>query len=177
MSRVLFTLWPFTRRLLPQMSIAFALCDRGQDQLADLDALPRRCRPDVIATDVSLWGPIVLLHESQPGPVALSSTFMGPLIPGPDAPPWGFGLRPPRAPWQRALARALTYLTKLARTGLRGRVDEIRAEHGLPPLGVSVNRYAARLPLYLPGNIRELDYDRQDLPRLAPALATEMEVR
>jgi hypothetical protein len=167
MSRVLFTRWPFTRQLLPQMSIAFALRERGDDQLADLNALLRRWRPDVI----------ILPHESQPAPVALSSTFMGPLIPGPDAPPWGFGLRPPRAPWQRALARALTYLTELAGTGLRRRVDEIRAEHGLLPLGESVNRYAARLPLYLLGNIRELDYNRQDLPRLAPALATEMEVR
>jgi MGT family glycosyltransferase len=89
---------------------------------------------------------------------------MGPLIPGPDAPPWGFGLRPPRGPLTRAAARALTGLTELAGTPLRRRVDEIRAEHGLPPLGESVNRYTARLPLYLVGNIRELDYGRQDLP-------------
>jgi hypothetical protein len=38
----------------------------------------------------------------------LSSTFMGPLIPGPDAPPWGFGLRPPRAPWPVNRYTALT---------------------------------------------------------------------
>jgi MGT family glycosyltransferase len=43
-------------------------------------------------------------------------------------------------------------------------VDEIRAEHGLGPLPEPVNRYTARLPLYLVGNIRELDYDRRDLP-------------
>ncbi len=32
------------------------------------------------------------------------------------------------------------------------------------PLGESVNRFSARVPLYLVGNIRELDYDRRDLP-------------
>ena len=228
-ARVLFTLWPFTAHLLPQMSIAVALRERGHDvafysgeavrstveqegfgffpfervdqerafrnmraietpgrhgrrgrgllrifrdwlvetipdQLADLDPVLDRWRPDVIGTDWSLWGPIVVLHESQPVPVALSSTLMGPLIPGPDAPPWGFGLRPPRGPVTRAAAKALTGLMELAGTGLRRRVDEIRASHGLAPLGESVNRYTARLPLYLVGNIRELDYSRQDLP-------------
>jgi MGT family glycosyltransferase len=228
-ARVVFTLWPFTGHLLPQLSIAVALRERGHDvafysgdavrstveqegfeffgferldeerafrnmraieatgthgrrgrgllrifrdwlvetipdQLADLDPLLGRWRPDVIATDLSLWGPIVVLHESQPVPVALSSTFMGPLIPGPDAPPWGFGLRPPRGSVTRAAARALTGLTELAGTGLRRRVDEIRGENGLAPLGESVNRYTARLPLYLVGNIPELDYRRHDLP-------------
>ena len=228
-ARVLFTLWPFTGHLLPQMSIAVALRERGHDvafysgeavrstveregfeffgferldeerafrnmraiettgahgrrgrgllrifrdwlvetipdQLADLDPVLGRWRPDVIATDLSLWGPIVVLHESQPVPVALSSTFMGPLIPGPDAPPWGFGLRPPRGPITRSATRAVTGLTEFAGTGLRRRVDELRATHGLAPLGESVNRYTARLPLYLVGNICELDYHRQDLP-------------
>jgi MGT family glycosyltransferase len=228
--RFLFTLWPFTGHLLPQMSIAFALRERGHevafysgeaarstvedegfeffgfervdqerafrnmraiettdrqarlrgrgllrilrdwlvetipDQLADLRGVLGQWRPDAIATDLSLWGPIVVLHESQPVPVALSSTFMGPLIPGPDAPPWGFGLRPPRTPWTRAAARAVTRVTELAGMGLRRRVDQIRAEHSLPPLGESVNRYTSRLPLYLVGNIRELDYNRSDLP-------------
>jgi MGT family glycosyltransferase len=228
-SRVLFTLWPFTGHLLPQMSIAHALRDRGHevafysgdavrttveaegfefvgfervdqerafrnmraiestgqggrrrggllpifrdwlvetipDQLADLGGVLERWRPDVIATDLSLWGPIVVLHESQPIPVALSSTFMGPLIPGPEAPPPGFGLRPPRTRPGGAVARALTRLTEAAGTGLRRRVDSIRADHGLPPLRESVNRHTARLPLYLVGNIRELDYNRRDLP-------------
>lgn len=227
--RVLFTLWPFTGHLLPQMAIAAALRERGHevafysgdavrstvegegfeffgfdrldqerafrnmraiettgkrgrrgrgvlaifrdwlvetipDQLADLRAVLGRWQPDVIATDLSLWGPIVVLHELQPVPVALSSTFMGPLIPGPDAPPWGFGMRPPRGPVTRAAARGLTAVTELAGTPLRRRLDEIRGEHGLPPLSESVNRYTARLPLYLVGNVRELDYHRRDLP-------------
>jgi MGT family glycosyltransferase len=229
-NRFLFTLWPFTGHLLPQMSIAIALRERGHevafysgeavratvegegfeffgfdrlgqergfrnmraieagkkpggrsggrllpilrdwlvesipDQLADVRSVLGRWQPDVIATDLSLWGPIVVLWESERIPVALSSTFMGPLIPGPDAPPLGVGLRPPSNAATRAASQVLTRLTEFAGRGMRRRVDEIRARDGLPPLGESVNRYTARLPLYLVGSIRELDYNRRDLP-------------
>jgi MGT family glycosyltransferase len=223
--RFLITLWPFTGHLLPQMSIAIALRERGHevaffsggavrdmvegegfeffgfdrldqerafrnmravesgtrpgrllpvfrdwlvetipDQLADLRPVLAHWQPDVIATDLSLWAPVVVLWEAERIPVALSSTFMGPLIPGPDAPPWGLGLRPPRTTLGRAAATALTRVTELVASGLRRRVDEIRADNGLPPLGESVNRYTARLPLQVVGNVRRLDYDRHDLP-------------
>jgi MGT family glycosyltransferase len=221
-SRFLFTLWPFTGHLLPQMAIAEALRERGHevaffsgeavrdtlegegfalfpferldqerafrsmrkieaggrvrpvlrdwlvetipDQLSDLRPVLEQWRPDVIATDLSLWGPIVVLHDAGPTPVALSSTFMGPLIPGRDAPAWGFGLPAPRTQRARVLNAGITRLTELAGRALRQRVDEIRAEHGLGPLPEPVNRYSARLPLYLVGNVRELDYGRRDLP-------------
>jgi MGT family glycosyltransferase len=228
--RFLITLWPFTGHLLPQLSIAAALRERGHevafysgeavrepieqlgfelfafdrldqerafrymravdvgdrrgrpgggrllpilrdwlvgtipDQIADLKALLARWQPDAIATDLSLWAPMLVLWEAERIPVALSSTFMGPLIPGPDAPAFGFGLRPPRTRVARLGSAALTRLTELGATGMRRRVDAIRAEHGLAPLGESVNRYTARLPLYLVGNIPELDYERHDLP-------------
>ncbi len=230
MSRFLITCWPFTGHLLPQMSIAMALRERGHDvafysgsavrstvegegfeffpfqhlnqeraframravdtgdrhqrpgggrlvpilrdwlvetipdQMTDLRGVLRRWRPDALATDLSLWGPMLMLWEDEELPVALSSTFMGPLIPGPDAPAFGFGVRPPRGPGARVLARALTGLTELAATPMRRRVDTLRREYGLSPLGESVNRFTARLPLYLVGSIRELDYDRHDLP-------------
>lgn len=228
--RFLITLWPFTGHLLPQMSIALALRERGHevafysgeavrervegegfeffgfervdqerafrsmravdsgdrrsrpgggrllsifrdwlvetipDQVADLRSVLARWRPDALATDLSLWGPIVVLWEAERIPVALSSTFMGPLIPGPDAPAFGFGLRAPKGAAARAVSAALTRATELGGTPLRRRVDEIRSGYGLPPLGESVNRYTSRLPLYLVGNIPELDYNRRDLP-------------
>jgi MGT family glycosyltransferase len=133
-------------------------------QMADLEPLIEDWRPDALATDLSLWAPIVILHEKSPVPIALSSTFMGPLIPGPDAPPWGLGLAPPRNRAARAASTAVTRLTELAGTRLRRRVDALRAAHGIPPMGCSVNEYTARLPLYLVGNVRELDYGRRDLP-------------
>lgn len=228
--RILFTLWPFTGHLLPQLSIAAALRERGHevafysgeavrapieqqgfelfaferldqerafrcmravdlgdrrrrpgggrllallrdwlvetipDQVADLQGVLAAWHPDAIATDLSLWGPMLVLWESEQIPVALSSTFMGPLIPGPDAPAFGFGLRPPRSARGRLLAAALTRATELGATPMRRRVDALRARHGLAPLCESVNRFTARLPLYLVGNVRELDYNRHDLP-------------
>jgi MGT family glycosyltransferase len=228
--RVLITLWPFTGHLLPQLSIALALRERGHevafysgeairatveqegfelfafervdqerafssmravdtgdgrrrpgagrllpilrdwlvetipDQVADLRTVLAKWRPDAIATDLSMWGPILVLWESTGVPVALSSTFMGPLIPGPDAPAFGFGLPSPRTSLGRLGSATLTRLTELAARPMRRRVDELRNQHGLAPLGESVNRFTARLPLYLVGNIRELDYGRHDLP-------------
>ena len=224
--RFLITLWPFTGHLLPQLSIAIALRERGHEvafysgeavretveahgfqffgfqrvdaergfrtmrqidngnsrsrpgggrlatmirdwlvetipaQLADLRPLLDGWRPDAIATDLSMWAPIVVLWESEPIPVALSSTLMGPLIPGPDAPAFGVGLRPPRTPLARISTWLLAALTQLGGHPMRRRIDEIRAQHGLPELGESVDSYTARLPLYLVGNVPALDYDR-----------------
>ncbi len=227
--RILFTCWPFPGHVFPQMSVATALRDRGNEvafytadlardiveaegftlfpfrhirasrwervqtreeqvggrrqslrvghqafrnwlvesipeQVRDLQEIIDEWQPDIIVTDLAMWGPIVILWEAGPIPVALSSTFMGPLVPGPDAPPWGFGMAPPRTPAARAFARLLAGSTDLIAAGLRKRVDFFRAQFGLPPLGCSVNEFTGRLPLYLVGNVRELDYNRQDVP-------------
>jgi MGT family glycosyltransferase len=133
-------------------------------QLRDLEAVVTGWRPDVIVTDLSMWAPIVVLQEATGIPVALSSTFMGPLIPGPDAPPAGFGLRPPRTAAQRMLARTLQAVVDRLGRGLRARVDEIRRDNGLRPLGTTVNAWTGRLPLYLVPSLAALDGDRTDLP-------------
>lgn len=134
------------------------------EQVSDLQEICEEWRPDVIATDLAMWGPIVILWEAMPIPVALSSTMMGPLVPGRDAPPWGFGIAPPRTSTSRLLARVLQGATDVLATGIRKRVDFFRSQHGLPPLGCSVNAFTGRLPLYLVGNIPELDYSREDVP-------------
>ena len=229
-SRFLITLWPFMGHLLPQVAIAQALRERGDEvafysgeavrhhiegqgfqffrfqrldqeiafrtmravdtgdrrarpgggrlmplmrdwlvetipnQVADVREVIDEWRPDAIATDLSLWGPVAVLPDLGAPPVALSSTFMGPLIPGPDAPAFGFGLRPPRGPAGRLVHRGLAGLTELAGAPIRRRLDQIRADFGLAPLGESVNRRTAKLPLYIVGNVPALDYGRQDLP-------------
>jgi UDP:flavonoid glycosyltransferase YjiC (YdhE family) len=133
-------------------------------QLQDLRGLMARWHPDVLVSDLAMWAPITILWESVPIPVALSSTFMGPLVPGRDAPAWGFGLKPPRTSTQRLAARVVTRATELVGTGLRRRVDGFRRLHGLPPLGCSINEFTGRLPLYLVGSLPELDYGRRDVP-------------
>jgi MGT family glycosyltransferase len=133
-------------------------------QVADLRELRRRWEPDVVATDVAMWGPIVVSWEADAIPVAVSTIFMGPLIPGPDAPPWGLGLAPPRTMRSRAIATLVARTTELMGAPLRRRVDELRAAHDLPPMGCSVNKFTGRLPLQLVPSLPELDYNRSDLP-------------
>jgi MGT family glycosyltransferase len=133
-------------------------------QVTDLRAIIENWRPDALLSDFAMWGTTTILWESVPIPVVLSSTLMGPLIPGPDAPAWGFGLQSPRTIRARVAMTVLTKVTELAGLGLRRRVNAIRAEHGLRPLGMSMNAFGGRLPLYLVGNLPELDYRRGDLP-------------
>jgi MGT family glycosyltransferase len=134
------------------------------DQVADLRGVLARWHPDVIVTDPTLWGPMLVLWEAERIPVALFWPVMGPQIPGPDLPASGFGLRPPRTRLGRLSSAALTRLMELLALPLRRRVDELRVQHGLAPLGEPVTRFTARLPLHIVGNVRELDYNRRDLP-------------
>jgi len=228
--RFLFTCWPFMGHLLPQLSIAAALRERGHEvafhtgegarahveaegfplfafdgvddarayadirlledsmrqgrpparlllrtfrswlvetipaQVSDLRGIRRAWPADVLVADLAMWGPSVVSWEADRIPVALSTIFMGPLIPGRDAPPWGMGLAPPRTRRARALGGAIERATRVSGIPLRRRVDAIRATYGLPPMGCTVNEHTGRLPLYLVPSVAELDYDRTDLP-------------
>jgi UDP:flavonoid glycosyltransferase YjiC (YdhE family) len=153
---------PGSGRLMPLMRDW--LVETVPDQIADMREVIDDYGPAAIATDLSLWGSVAVLPDLGAPPVALSSTFMGPLIPGPDAPAFGFGLRPPRGPLGQLVHRGLTELLEFAGRPLRTRLDEVRADLGLGPLGESVNRHTAKLPLYIVGNVSELDYGRHDLP-------------
>ena len=133
-------------------------------QVDDLQPIVADWRPDVIVTETAMWGPILVLSEAGQTPVAILSTLLGCLVPGADAPPAGLGLAPPRSFGARLLARSINSATELAGRRLRGRVNEIRAAYGLPPLTMSINRYTGTLPLYMIGSLPELDYGRQDLP-------------
>jgi MGT family glycosyltransferase len=133
-------------------------------QVSDLRAILRTWAADVLVSDLTMWGPLLVLWQADGIPVAGSSTFLGPMISGPEAPPWGFGLGPARGVGGRLRDRVLQGVVSVAAGGLRRRVDEIRADHGLGPLGVSVNEFTGQLPLYLVPSLCRLDYDRHDLP-------------
>lgn len=133
-------------------------------QVADVSAIGREWKPDAIACDVPVWGPMVILAETMTVPVAVASFFLGPQASGSDAPPPGLGLPSPRGLARRALAWGAGRATDLAARRLRERVDALRAEHGLGPMGCSVNDYLGRLPLTLVPSVRELDYGRRHVP-------------
>jgi len=133
-------------------------------QVSDLRDVLETFQPDVIVADASMWGPPLVLHKAEPIPVALCSPLIYAVIPGPDAPPPGSRLGPPRSARARALAHGVGRVTDLLARGTRGRVDELRATYGLGPLEASINETLGRLPLYLVASLPELDFNRRDLP-------------
>ncbi len=227
-TRVLFTCWPFEGHVFPQLSIALAARERGDEvafytgrrmrdtvraegmkvfpfdrvegaweavrsreravtgrrqslrvqreafrnwlvesipaQVADLRAVIDHWCPEVIATDTFMWGPSLVLWEATPIPVALSAPMTFALVPGPDAPPAGSRVPPPRTVRTRAQAALVQRIIDMLAHGTRRRLDEIRASYGLEPLCSSVNAFYARLPLYLIGSVPDLDLRRSDLP-------------
>lgn len=133
-------------------------------QVADLTEVRERFRPDVIVAEASMWGPALVMREAQGIAVALLSPLIYAVIPGRDIPPLGSRVGVPRTRRRRARARVVTAIgALLARPGRR-RIDQLRANHGLPPLERSVNEVLGRLPLYLVASIPELDLDRHDVP-------------
>lgn len=134
------------------------------EMIADLQPIIRRWKPNVIVTDPALWASILVVWELTGVPVALLTQMIGSMIPGPDAPPWGPGLPPPRTMGTRLLARAVQLGTDLVAFRMRRHVDRMRARFGLPPMGCSVNEFTGRLPLYLIPSVRALDYNRNDQP-------------
>jgi MGT family glycosyltransferase len=227
-TRVLFACWPFEGHVLPNLSIATALRDRGAEvafytaesahptiegqrlraypfdrldpawrrlqererelggarqslramreifterlidtipaQVADLEAVIDDFSPDVLVTDLTMYGPAVVLWESAPIPVALTCPLMGAMIPGAEVALPGAGLTPPRSQAGRTVAQGVRRVADLAAAKVRGRIDAVRAEHGLAPMGCSINEFTARLPLYCVMSLPELDHRRRDLP-------------
>lgn len=133
------------------------------DQVADLQQVVSDFKPDVLGAEASMWGPLLVLSELLPVPVALVSPLIGAGVPGPDAPPPG-GRAPIGSTRARALNWAVGRVTRLVTRPMRQRVDAIRADHRLPPMGCSVHAFFGRLPLYLVLSVPELDFNRRDLP-------------
>jgi MGT family glycosyltransferase len=140
------------------------LADSIPEQVEDLQAIVRSWRPDVLITDPALWGPILVVWETMGIPVVLLTQMIGSMIPGPDAPPWGPGLPPPRTFGTRLLSRAAQLAVDVFAYRMRRHVNKIRARYGLSPMGCSVNAFTGRLPLYLIPSVPELDYNRRDQP-------------
>jgi MGT family glycosyltransferase len=140
------------------------LLDTVPDQVRDLKKIIGQWRPVVLVCDPTFFGPILVLHESQSIPVAISSFIPGCMIPGPDAPPWGFGLPSPRDLFTKLLARMVEAASDLVLTNFRRAVNQMRQGYDLPPIPSSVNAFTAQMPLYLIPSVPELDYQRQDLP-------------
>jgi MGT family glycosyltransferase len=140
------------------------LVDTLPQQLEDQSAVLDAWQPDVIISDVTMWGVPLVLHETEGIPVAVSLFTPGCMIPGPDAPPWGLGLPRPRNRRTRATGRLVRIVTDLLALGFRRRVNAFRRSCGLSKLSVDVQAYLGEMDLYLVPSTPELDYERRDLP-------------
>ena len=140
------------------------LLDTVPDQVKDLENLLSRWHPHAVVCDPTFWGPILVLHERDKIPVAISSFMPGCMVPGPDAPPWGLGLPLPRTWRARLLARLIGASTDLFLINFRRRVNRLRLHYNLPAISDSVNAHTGRMPLHLIPSVPALDYNRGDLP-------------
>jgi hypothetical protein len=86
-------------------------------------------------------------------PCVICSLAPGCLIPSPDVPPWGLGLALPHNWSTRLVCRAARLLTEMSVSGLRRTANEMQAQIGLPPLGIPINEYHGRTPLYLVSSV------------------------
>jgi len=179
-----FTLFPFTK-LDEEALYAFALTPNRErsvtdalkftrtlqsmllgtipQQLEDLEPILASWKPDVLVTDGTILGPILIMREKYNIPVATLDYFCC-LVPGPEVPAFGLALPQPHNWYTRLLARSVAQGKHLLTGGIRRYANELRQQHGLPPLTTSINEFAGSMPLHLVLNTPELDYNRHDLP-------------
>ncbi len=140
------------------------LLDTIPQQVEDIRRIMTDWHPDVLVCDSAFWSPILVLGETEPIDVAVLSVTAACILPGPDSPAWGQGLRRPRNGLMRMRSACERTLIDWASAGFRAEVNALRRRYGLPALDCSVTRFAGRMPLYLVPSTREYDYDRRDLP-------------
>jgi MGT family glycosyltransferase len=156
--------WRLTR--LPRLAVLLKrwLVDTVPQQIEDLEAVIAEWSPTVVATDPTLWAPILVLGEKHRLPVAVCSFVPACMVPGPDAPTFGPGLPRAGSRTGQVADAALRQLARVtARLGMRT-VNATRRRHGLPRLAHSVTEHTGHMPLYLVPSAPEFDYARRDLP-------------
>lgn len=139
------------------------LLDSIPHQVRDIERIVAEFKPDVLATDQNMWGPMLVLSEKDKIPVAVLAYFSC-MVPGPDAPPFGMDLPRPRNWYTRLLSSAIWTGTAPFRARFRKAADVIRKSYGLPALKTSVLEFTGTMPLYMVLGTAEFDYERHDLP-------------
>lgn len=133
-------------------------------QVQDLQSVMAQWNPDVLVTDIGLFGPFLILKDLVSIPVAVFCVLIACPLPGPDAPTWGRGLPAPRNRRARLQSRVERVIQNLLLSEFRSDSNRLRADFGLPGLTETPTAYSGKTPLYMVGSAPELDYDRSDLP-------------
>jgi MGT family glycosyltransferase len=133
-------------------------------QVEDLERATAAFDADLLVTDPTLLGSILVLKERLPVPVVVFSMLLACHVPGPQVAPWGPGLPPPRTLASRARAWVYEVLIDLLLADFQRTANEVRLRFGLPKLRGRVQDEYGRPPLFLVASTPELDYERTDLP-------------
>jgi len=133
-------------------------------QLQDLERIWTAWQPDVVVCDITMWGPILVVHETKQVPLAVLAHTAYCLLEGREHPAPGISLPRPRTPAARLVARLLTAGINTATASIPREASRIRRAHGLPSLDSTVMEFTGRLPLHLVPSAPEFDYERRDLP-------------
>jgi MGT family glycosyltransferase len=140
------------------------LLETVPQQMADLERAIAAWSPQAIGTDPTFWAPLLIVHEKFRLPVAVCSFVPVCMLPGPDVPPFGWGLPRPRNFRTRALTKAANAVNRVMSGPFRKEVAAIRSRYGLAPIVGTVTEHAGTMPLYLVPSAPAFDYDRKDLP-------------
>ena len=140
------------------------MLDTIPDQMTDLDSILEEFKPDVVTSDQTMWGPVLILGEQGRVPVAITSCGACCMIPGPDAPPFGLGFPKPKNLPTHLLSSAVTFGQKLVTGVFRKQLNNIRKQYGLPPILTTALEHLGTVPLYIIPSTPEFDYNRHDLP-------------
>jgi len=134
------------------------------DQVEDVNEVLAAFQPDVLVCDPMMWGPLLVVRELHPIPLAVFVYVPFCLIPSPKVPLPGLGLAPARD-WMGRLKNRLTEAVQRWITAdIRRGANAVRSQYGLPPMTETISDLAGRMPLYLITGTPELDYGRDDLP-------------
>ncbi|MEO8659553.1 MAG: nucleotide disphospho-sugar-binding domain-containing protein [Bryobacteraceae bacterium] len=134
-------------------------------QLSDLRRAINTYAPDVLVSDMAMWGPMVVLQETTSIPVAILSHIGFSLQPGKVfGPVAGRAMPPRRTGIQRLRARLVTALSGAAARDARKVVNQIRQAEGLAPVSIRMTELCSKMDLCLIPTSRRFDYNRDDLP-------------
>jgi MGT family glycosyltransferase len=134
-------------------------------QLDDLTAIVCNWRPDVLVCDPAMWGPLLVLQETARIPLAVMSYVAACMLPGPEGPVIGIPLPKTRGKLARLGRKVLRSVGHIVAADVRRAAEELRARHGLAPIGTTVTEFAGKMPLYLVPSTPTYDRNRYDLPR------------
>ena len=155
--------WAFRYKALNR-TLSDWLVNSIPQQIDDLQKIISQYSPDIIVTDSTVLGPILVLREISPIPVAVFSILAGCTIPGPQAPIWGIGLPSPNTFMNRLLCNVSEFVISGLTRGVRENANRIRKQYDLPPLGGRVADQYSHVPLFMVTSTPSLDYNRTDLP-------------